>query len=95
MAALGLTLPDVPAEIPQVHFADALALVGAALGEDLSAEPDLAPAHERWLGEWARREHGSDFLFVTGYPMAKRPFYTPGPGAARVLERVRSVVPRH
>ncbi|GAA1812693.1 aspartate--tRNA(Asn) ligase [Luedemannella flava] len=76
VAALGLTLPDVPAEIPQVHFADALALVGAALGEDLSAEPDLAPAHERWLGEWARREHGSDFLFVTGYPMAKRPFYT-------------------
>jgi nondiscriminating aspartyl-tRNA synthetase len=26
--------------------------------------------------EWAVREHGSDFLFVTGYPMAKRPFYT-------------------
>ena len=22
------------------------------------------------------REHGSEFLFVTGYPMAKRPFYT-------------------
>ena len=37
---------------------------------------DLAPAHERWLGEWVHREHGSDFLFVTGYPMAKRPFYT-------------------
>ncbi len=27
------------------------------------------------------REHGSDFLFVEGYPMAKRPFYThPEPG---------------
>ena len=39
-------------------------------------EPDLAPAHERALGEWALREHGSDFVFVTGYPMAKRPFYT-------------------
>ncbi|GAA1744807.1 aspartate--tRNA(Asn) ligase [Luedemannella helvata] len=76
VAALGLSLPEVPRTIPEVHFADALALVGAALGEDLSAEPDLAPAHERWLGEWARREHGSDFLFVTGYPMAKRPFYT-------------------
>jgi nondiscriminating aspartyl-tRNA synthetase len=76
VAVLGLTLPEVPARIPEVHFADALALVGAALGEDLSGEPDLAPAHERWLGEWARREHGSDFLFVTGYPMAKRPFYT-------------------
>ena len=29
----------------------------------------------------ALREHGSEFLFVTGYPMAKRPFYThPEPG---------------
>jgi nondiscriminating aspartyl-tRNA synthetase len=39
-------------------------------------EPDLAPQDERWLGEWAKREFGSDFLFVTGYPMVKRPFYT-------------------
>lgn len=76
VARLGLTLPAVPAEIPAMHFADAVAMVGAATGEDLSAEPDLAPAHERWLGEWAAREHGSDFLFVTGYPAAKRPFYT-------------------
>ncbi len=45
-------------------------------GEDLSNEPDLAPAHERWLGEWALREHGSDFLYVVGYPTAKRAFYT-------------------
>src|SRR5690606_24904818 len=28
------------------------------------------------LGEWAAREPGSDVLFVTGYAMAKRPFYT-------------------
>jgi nondiscriminating aspartyl-tRNA synthetase len=39
-------------------------------------EPDLSPQDERWLGEWAQQEHGSDFLFVTGYPMVKRPFYT-------------------
>jgi nondiscriminating aspartyl-tRNA synthetase len=66
----------VPAAIPHVHFAQAVEMVGKALGEDLSAEPDLAPAHERWLGEWARAEHGCDFLFVVGYPMRKRPFYT-------------------
>jgi nondiscriminating aspartyl-tRNA synthetase len=71
-----MTEVAVPAEIPAVHFADALDLVGKATGEDLSGETDLAPAHERWLGDWVRREHGSDFLFVTGYPMAKRPFYT-------------------
>ena len=56
-------------------------LLEAATGEQIVGEPDLAPAHERWLGEWALAEHGSDFLFVEGYPMAKRPFYTqPEPG---------------
>jgi nondiscriminating aspartyl-tRNA synthetase len=63
--------PKVPAEIPAVHFADALRIAGAP-----DDEPDLAPAHERALGEWALREHGSEFVYVTGYPMRKRPFYT-------------------
>ena len=49
---------------------------GAADRRRAADEPDLAPAHERAIGEWARREHGSDFVFVTGYPMRKRPFYT-------------------
>jgi nondiscriminating aspartyl-tRNA synthetase len=71
-----LALPEVPASIPSIHFADALELFSSAIGEDARGEPDLAPAHERWLGEWARREHGSDFLFVWGYPTAKRAFYT-------------------
>ncbi|MGW3607987.1 aspartate--tRNA(Asn) ligase [Micromonospora sp. NPDC005161] len=71
LATLGVEVPAVPAQIPAVHFTEALAIAGAP-----ADEPDLAPAHERALGEWARREHGSDFLFVTGYPMAKRPFYT-------------------
>jgi len=55
-----------PADVPVVRFEDVRS----------GDEPDLAPAHERALGEWARREHGSEFLFVTGYPMVKRPFYT-------------------
>lgn len=74
---LGIEVPEVPAEIPVLHFRAALELVGAP-----SDEPDLAPEHERALGEWALAEHGSDFLAVEGYPMAKRPFYThPEPGS--------------
>jgi nondiscriminating aspartyl-tRNA synthetase len=81
LALLGIVPPQIPAQVPELHFSTAVELVGQALGEDLSAECDLAPAHEKWLGEWARREHGSEFLFVTGYPMVKRPFYThPEPG---------------
>jgi nondiscriminating aspartyl-tRNA synthetase len=76
LALLKLELPEVPATIPEIHFRDALELVYRETGEDARGEPDLAPAHERFLGEWARREHGSEFVFVTGYPMVKRPFYT-------------------
>lgn len=68
---LDVSLPLIPDEIPVIHFRDALKLVGAP-----DDEPDLAPAHERALGEWAREKHGSDVLAVEGYPMRKRPFYT-------------------
>lgn len=73
---LGVALPAVPVEIPRIHFADAQDLILARHGVDVRGEPDLSPQDERWLGEWAREAHGSDFVFVTGYPMRKRPFYT-------------------
>ena len=57
---LDVDLPDVPPEIPWVHFADTEV-------DDL----DLAPADERRLCD----EFG-ELVFVTGYPMAKRPLYT-------------------
>jgi nondiscriminating aspartyl-tRNA synthetase len=76
---LGITIPEVPAEIPVIHFSDALTIAGAA-----ADEPDLAPAHERAVGRWAAQTHGSEFIAVEGYPMSKRPFYThPQPGDGR------------
>jgi nondiscriminating aspartyl-tRNA synthetase len=73
---LDVTVPVVPPQIPAIHFAEAQEMLFRETGEDVRGEPDLAPAHERWLGEWVQREYGTDFLFVTGYPMSKRPFYT-------------------
>jgi nondiscriminating aspartyl-tRNA synthetase len=65
VALLEVDLPDVPAEIPWMHFEET--------GVD---DVDLAPADERRLCE----ERG-EWLFVTGFPTAKRPFYTyPEPG---------------
>jgi nondiscriminating aspartyl-tRNA synthetase len=63
-------------DFPVVDFTQAQRMIEAATGEDVVGEPDLAPAHERWLGEWALHEHASDFVFVSGFPLAKRPFYT-------------------
>jgi nondiscriminating aspartyl-tRNA synthetase len=88
VARLGITLPAMPERIPEVDFAGAQEMIAAATGTDPRGEPDLAPADERWLSQWALREHGSTFLFVTGYPTIKRPFYThPDPDRP---ERTRS-----
>jgi nondiscriminating aspartyl-tRNA synthetase len=76
---LELELPEVPEQIPTLHFRDALEIAGAP-----ADEPDLNPAHERALGEWARAEHGSDFVMVEGYPTANRAFYShPDPADPR------------
>ena len=76
LTLLNVTLPVVPETIPHLHFRDAQQLILERHGEDCRGEPDLAPQHERRLGAWAQETHGSEFLFVTGYPMVKRPFYT-------------------
>lgn len=77
LALSGAWVPEVPDEVPAIHFTDARDLIADGLGDESERhEPDLSPAGERWLGEWALREHRSEWLFVRGYPMAKRPFYT-------------------
>ena len=79
LGRLGVAVPEVPAEIPVIHFREALSIAGAP-----PDEPDLAPAHERAVGRWAAQAQGSEFIAVEGYPMSKRPFYThPQPGDGR------------
>src|SRR5690606_38376308 len=76
LTLLACSIPDVPETIPYIHFTEAQELYFQATGDDQRQEPDLSPEQERWLGQWAKTEHNSDFVFVTGYPMRKRPFYT-------------------
>ncbi len=73
---LGATLPKAPEKFPTMKLREALELIYKETGRDNRNEPDLEPEDERWLSEWALREHGSDYMFVTHYPVAKRPMYT-------------------
>lgn len=73
---LGLALPVVATKIPSMKLREAQALIFKETGEDCTSEPDLEPSHERWLCEYASQNLGSDFLFVSHYPVSKRPFYT-------------------
>jgi nondiscriminating aspartyl-tRNA synthetase len=82
LALLETRLPELPERVPEIHFTEAQERIARALGEHERGQPDLSPEGERWLGRWALEEHGSEWLFVVGYPLSKRPFYT-HPDAAR------------
>lgn len=75
-ALLGADIPKVPEEIPFMKLREAQELIKKETGADKTNEPDLEPEDERWLCEWATKERGSDFIFVTHYPVSKRPMYT-------------------
>jgi len=69
-------IPKVPKDIPAMSLREAQKLITEQTGKDCTNEPDLEPEHERFLCEYAKTELGSDFIFITGFPTAKRPFYT-------------------
>lgn len=73
---LGAIIPTVPEKIPALKLREAQLLIKEKTGEDYTAEPDLEPQNERWLCEYAQKEFSSDFIFITHFPVSKRPFYT-------------------
>lgn len=66
----------VPDTIPHMKLREAQVLIKKETGEDCTNDPDLSPEQERFLSDYAAKEYASDFLFVTHYPVSKRPFYT-------------------
>ena len=70
------TVPKVGNKIPRVTLRKAQEILLAETGRDNRNEPDLTPEDERDLCAWSLKEHGSDFVTVTHFPTAKKPFYT-------------------
>jgi nondiscriminating aspartyl-tRNA synthetase len=89
VARLGARLPDTQVVFPRVSLLDARRLVAERYGHE-SGGKDLDPEAERLIAQWAKQEHGSDFVFVTRYPRAARPFYTypTGDGLTRGLDLI-------
>ena len=69
-------LPAVPDKIPAMKLREAQKVIKKETGADKTGEPDLDPEDERFMCEYAKKEFGSDFIFITHYPVSKRPFYT-------------------
>jgi nondiscriminating aspartyl-tRNA synthetase len=68
---------DVPVfdKIVTVKFDEVHEIVFKNFKKDFRSENDLAPEEENLICEYAKKEWGTDFVFVTHYPTEKRPFY--------------------
>ena len=75
LALLEAEIPDVNTAFPKITLLEARDLVAERYGHQTGGK-DLDPEAERLVGRWAKEEHGSDFVFVTNYSQAARPFYT-------------------
>mgnify|MGYP001586518305 CR=1 FL=1 len=71
-----ITVPRVSDKIPHIKLREAQEIIYKRTGRDNRQEPDLQPEDEREICKWSLEEHGSDLIFVTHYPVSKRPFYT-------------------
>ena len=75
-SVLNSPLPLISEKIPVFKLKDVQEIIEKEFGGKALGEPDLEPEHERQISEWVKKEHNSDFVFVTHYPVSKRPFYT-------------------
>ncbi len=71
-----ITLPLTPDAFPVMKLREAQELIKEKTNKDIIGEPDLEPEDERWLCEYSAKNLNSDFIFITHYPVSKRPFYT-------------------
>lgn len=70
------TSPKISAETPRIKLREAQEIIFKRTGKDNRQEPDLSPEDEREICRWSLEEKGSDLIFVTHYPVSKRPFYS-------------------
>lgn len=69
-------IPKVSEKIPRIKLREAQEIIFQRTGLDNRTEPDLGPEDEREICRWSEEEYGSELVFVTHYPVSKRPFYT-------------------
>lgn len=69
-----LKLPS-DGKIPRFTIAQIHDMYKKATGTDVTNEKDLIPDEERWIGEYARKELGSDLVYATEFPIEAAKFY--------------------
>lgn len=69
------TKPVLPDQIPAIPMEKIHKLYSEKTGQNSVGEKDLRPDEERWICEYAKKELGSDAVFVTEWPADEMKFY--------------------
>ncbi len=72
---LGATLPTMIDKTPTMSLLEVQQKIFETYGRDVRGEKDTNPQDEREICEIIKKETGSDFVFIYGYPTRKKPFY--------------------
>lgn len=67
-------LPAAAADIPRLTIDEIHQMYRQATQQDFTADDDLAPAEEKWICEWSKKQKGSDAVFVTGWSATSKTF---------------------
>jgi nondiscriminating aspartyl-tRNA synthetase len=67
--------PQLTEDLPRIPMAEVHALYAKANNDDYSSEDDLRPDEERWICEYAKKNLGSEAVFVTEWPVSSMKFY--------------------
>lgn len=69
------TKPVLPKEIPTISMEEIHERYSKANNENSVGEPDLRPDEERWICEYAKKNLGSEAVFVSDWPASDMKFY--------------------
>ena len=67
-------LPETAEAIPRISIEEIHEMFFKATKEDHRGEGDLAPAEEKWICEWSKKNKGSDAVFVIGWSATDKTF---------------------
>ena len=67
-------LPSTSEEIPRITINEIHDMFFKATKEDHREEGDLAPAEEKWICQWAKKNKNSEAVFVTGWSAKDKTF---------------------
>src|SRR5205085_2692599 len=69
------TKPVLPEEIPTLSMQEIHEKYSEATGENSVGEKDLRPDEERWICDYAKKNLGSEAVFVSEWPASEMKFY--------------------